>query len=108
MEDQPNLNYINSLSEGDKSFEMKLLAIIKKEFKQEKNTYYNNMKNDNFKLCAENVHKIKHKISILGLEKSYQVAIDHEDKLREGVVDPELFSQFEKILDAMTTFIQKA
>ena len=53
MEDQPNLNYINSLSEGDKSFEMKLLAIIKKEFKQEKNTYYNNMKNDNFKLCAD-------------------------------------------------------
>ncbi len=82
MEDQPNLNYINSLSEGDKSFEMKLLAIIKKEFKQEKNTYYNNMKNDNFKLCAENVHKIKHKISILGLEESYKIADEYEHNLR--------------------------
>ena len=84
MEDQPNLNYINSLSEGDKSFEMKILGIIKKEFKEEKNTYYNNMKNDNFKLCAENVHKIKHKISILGLEKSYEIAERYENNLREG------------------------
>ncbi len=105
MEDQPNLNYINSLSEGDKSFEMKLLAIIKKEFKQEKNTYYNNMKNDNFKLCAENVHKIKHKISILGLEKSYEIAEQYENNLREG--NYELQNKFSDILNKVTNYLNK-
>ncbi len=105
MEDQPNLNYINSLSEGDKSFEMKLLAIIKKEFKQEKNTYYNNTKNDNFKLCAENVHKIKHKISILGLEKSYEIAEQYENNLREG--NYELQNKFSDILNKVTNYLNK-
>tara|TARA_Y100000385_G_scaffold231323_1_gene243254 strand:+ start:566 stop:886 length:321 start_codon:yes stop_codon:yes gene_type:complete len=105
VEDQPNLNYINSLSEGDKSFEMKLLAIIKKEFKQEKNTYYNNTKNDNFKLCAENVHKIKHKISILGLEKSYEIAEQYENNLREG--NYELQNKFSDILNKVTNYLNK-
>ncbi len=105
MEDQPNLNYINSLSEGDKSFEMKLLAIIKKEFKQEKNTYYNNTKNNNFKLCAENVHKIKHKISILGLEKSYEIAEQYENNLREG--NYELQNKFSDILNKVTNYLNK-
>jgi len=105
VEDQPNLNYINSLSEGDKSFEMKLLAIIKKEFKQEKNTYYNNTKNNNFKLCAENVHKIKHKISILGLEKSYEIAEQYENNLREG--NYELQNKFSDILNKVTNYLNK-
>ena len=105
MEDQPNLNYINSLSEGDKSFEMKILGIIKKEFKEEKNTYYNNMKNDNFKLCAENVHKIKHKISILGLEKSYEIAERYENNLREG--NYELHNRFSDILNKVTNYLNK-
>ena len=105
MEDKPNLNYINSLSEGDKSFEMKILGIIKKEFKEEKNTYYNNMKNDNFKLCAENVHKIKHKISILGLEKSYEIAERYENNLREG--NYELQNRFSDILNKVTNYLNK-
>ena len=105
MEDQPNLNYINSLSEGDKSFEMKILGIIKKEFKEEKNTYYNNMKNDNFKLCAENVHKIKHKISILGLEKSYEIAERYENNLREGNI--KLQDKFSDILNNVTNYLNK-
>jgi HPt (histidine-containing phosphotransfer) domain-containing protein len=105
VEDQPNLNYINSLSEGDKSFEMKILGIIKKEFKEEKNTYYNNMKNDNFKLCAENVHKIKHKISILGLEKSYEIAERYENNLREG--NYELQNRFSDILNKVTNYLNK-
>ena len=105
MEDQPNLNYINSLSEGDKSFEMKILGIIKKEFKEEKNTYYNNMKIDNFKLCAENVHKIKHKISILGLEKSYEIAERYENNLREG--NYELQNRFSDILNKVTNYLNK-
>lgn len=35
----PNMSYIINLSEGDKSFENKLIAIIKMEFPLEKATY---------------------------------------------------------------------
>ena len=36
----------------------------------------------NFKKTAENVHKLKHKISILGLEKAHREATFFEDDLR--------------------------
>ena len=108
MEEKPNYSYISQLSGGDKNFEEQLLDVVRLELPQEIENYKNHLEKNDFIRAGDDVHKIKHKISILGLEKSYQVAIDHEDKLREGVVDPKLFSQFEKILDAMTTFIQKA
>ena len=67
--------------------------------------YYNNMKNDNFKLCAENVHKIKHKISILGLEKSYEIAERYENNLREG--NSALQDKFSDILNNVTNYLNK-
>jgi len=71
--EQPNFTYINSLSRGDKAFEAKLVAVIKAEFPVEKATYLRNIEDKNYKEAAENVHKLKHKISILGLEKSYEM-----------------------------------
>ena len=70
--EKPNLSYINELSGGDEAFKNKLITIIKKEFPEEKEVYFKNFKAKNFKASAENVHKLKHKISILGLEKSYK------------------------------------
>ena len=49
----------------------------------EKEVYFTNIKSKNNKLTAEIVHKLKHKISILGLEKSYQTAIDFEEDLKQ-------------------------
>ena len=63
------------------------------------------MKNDNFKLCAENVHKIKHKISILGLEKSYEIAEQYENNLREE--NYELQNRFSDILNKVTNYLNK-
>ena len=63
------------------------------------------MKNDNFKLCAENVHKIKHKISILGLEKSYEIAERYENNLREG--NSALQDKFSDILNNVTNYLNK-
>ena len=107
MEEKPNYSYISQLSGGDKNFEEQLLDVVRLELPQEIENYKNHLEKNDFIRAGDDVHKIKHKISILGLEKSYQVAIDHEDKLREGLVDADLFRQFEEILDAMTTFIQK-
>jgi len=103
--EQPNLSYINSLSGGDKIFKQKLIEIIKIEFPEEKQVYDNNFKNKNYKLAEDNVHKLKHKISILGLEKSYEIAIAFENNLIEG--DTSLYKEFETILNTITNYLQK-
>lgn len=104
MEEAPNLDYIKALSDGDKIFEKKIIDIIKKEFIIEKNIYLKNSKSDNYILIAENVHKLKHKISILGLVKSYEIAVEYENNLREK--DFTLRSEFQTILNSMAHFLK--
>ena len=67
--DAPSLIYINKLSNGDAVFSKKLITVMKAEFPIEKRLYNKNISLKRFKLAAENVHKIKHKISILSFEK---------------------------------------
>ncbi|WP_299778952.1 Hpt domain-containing protein [uncultured Formosa sp.] len=101
--EQPNLSYIHSMSGGDTAFEQKLIAIIKNEFPEEKATYYENFNAGNFKMTADNVHKLKHKISILGLEKSYDIAVAFENNLLDGNTD--LSDAFESILNNITNYL---
>ena len=101
--EKPNLSYIHSMSGGDKTFEKKLIDIIKAEFPSEKEEYFNNYNAGNFKLTADNVHKLKHKISILGLEKSYEIAIAFENNLLEG--ETTLNQEFESILINITNYL---
>ena len=103
--EQPNLSYIHSMSGGDKAFEQKLLNIIKLEFPKEKEVYYANYTKKNFKHAAENVHKLKHKISILGLAKSYEIAVAFENNLLEG--NTNLNEEFESILNTITNYLQQ-
>ena len=103
--EQPNQSYINSLSGGDKAFKQKLFDIIKKEFPHEKEAYYNNLNAKNYKATAENVHKLKHKISILGLEKSYEIAVDFEKNLIDGHIN--LQEEFESILNTITNYLNQ-
>lgn len=99
----PNLSYINTLSGGDIAFKNKLITIIKTEFPEEKATYIKNIESENFKEIAENVHKLKHKISILGLEKSYEIANDFEEHLKENSLIGK--EDFEIILSNITNFL---
>ena len=46
-------------------------------------------------MAAESVHKLKHKISILGLNKSYYIAEKFEDNLKDN--STELQSDFDAI-----------
>ncbi|KJD32174.1 histidine kinase [Tamlana nanhaiensis] len=103
--EQPNLSYIENMSGGDKVFEQKLIDIIKIEFPEEKKVYYNNLAAKKHKETAENVHKLKHKISILGLEKSYTVAVAYEENLIEGKT--ELKNEFEAILQNITKYLDQ-
>ncbi|MGB5419911.1 Hpt domain-containing protein [Algibacter sp.] len=103
IKETPNLNYIEQLSGDDMSFQNKLIAVIKREFPEEKALYLNNIKSNNFIKASENVHKLKHKISILGLEKSYEVAANFEDKLLENSAEGK--AEFEIILKIITNFL---
>jgi len=103
--EQPNLTYVHSMSGGDKTFEQKLIGIIKGEFPEEKKVYFDNMFSQNYKLAADNVHKLKHKISILGLEKSYETAVAFENNLLEG--HTKLQDEFESILTTITNYLHQ-
>ena len=102
--EQPNQSYIDNLSGGDNAFKKQLITIIKSEFPEEKEVYYNNYNAKNFKLAADIVHKLKHKISILGLEKSYEVAAAYENSLLEGKTDQK--EQFEAVLTTITNYLK--
>lgn len=100
----PNLSYIETLAAGDSSFKTQLISIVKAELPLEIEEYKTNIESENWKNTAENVHKLKHKISILGLEKAYYLAIDYEEQLLEGKV--QLKEKFEDILLSMSEFVE--
>lgn len=103
MKEQPNLNYIEQIAGNDTSYQNKLLAIIKKEFPEEKAQFLLFHNTKQYQKSAEMVHKIKHKINILGLEKSYIVAHNFETQLKDN--DTQLYAQFLLILKRIETYL---
>jgi len=103
IKEEPNINYIEQLSGGEQTFKDKLITIIKNEFPEELRTYESNLKAQKYKLAADNVHKLKHKISILGLERSYKIAEDYENELRDGKID--LKYDFNQILLTISNYL---
>ena len=102
--EEPNLNYINNLSDGDELFKKQIIMVIKKEFPKEIKSYYEAHNNKEFIKVAEIVHKIKHKISILGLAKGYQLAQEYELKLKRNSDD--LKESFEEVIITITKYIK--
>lgn len=103
--EKPDLKYINKLSRGDESIKTELIAVIKTEFPEEKKEYYNSLETNEYKKIEENVHKIKHKISILGLEKSYEDAGAFEKNLLDG--NNKLQNKFESTLTNITNYLNQ-
>jgi HPt (histidine-containing phosphotransfer) domain-containing protein len=101
--EKPNLNYINQLSGDNEEFKAKIIGILKKELPEEVALYQNHIQTKNLKLAGEIVHKLKHKVSILGLEKSYYIAEEFEGNLKEQ--STKLQSEFESILKMMQDFV---
>lgn len=100
---QPNTSYLDQLCGDDEVFRAKLIAIIKQELPLEIADYKDNLQQGNFKKTAESVHKLKHKVSILGLEKIYYLAEQFEEDLKEGSIT--LQNEFEKTLVQMQDFV---
>ncbi|WP_378178688.1 Hpt domain-containing protein [Aquimarina sp. SS2-1] len=103
MIEKPNLEYIHELAAGSETFKKKLITIIKREFPEEKNIFLENYHEKKYGDAAENVHKLKHKIGMLGFEKGYQTTIDFEEELLDG--EHSLFSEFMLILDSIENFL---
>jgi HPt (histidine-containing phosphotransfer) domain-containing protein len=101
--EKPNSNYINDLSGDNEEFKAKIIGILKRELPEEIAFYENQIQSKNYKLAAESVHKLKHKISILGLEKSYYIAEEYEENLKANSTN--LLSDFETILKMMQDFV---
>lgn len=101
--EQPNLDYINEISGGDKDFKEKLIQVVKDELPLEIEIYQNNYNNSAFAKAAENVHKLKHKLGILGLSQGYELAIAYEEELRNG--KSTLKKKFDSLLDSCNRFI---
>lgn len=101
----PNLTYIKELSGGDKAFENQILGVIKSEFPKETEQYYAMLKKQDFQQLAASVHKLRHKISILGLEKDYALASTYEDQLKQHELG--LQGDFEMILHKIHNFLEK-
>lgn len=103
--EKPNLDYIKTLADGDTDFEKKLIGIIKREFPEECEVFYDNFNNKNYTKTAENVHKLKHKINLFGLNEGYEVAVAFEDQLREE--KSSLFNDFKEILNTLEKYINQ-
>lgn len=99
----PNLSVIEEISGDDKDFQESILNIIKEEFTKEEKVFKQNFNAKNFKEASKNVHKLKHKISLLGLVQGAQVATDYESALKKGNTD--LHSNFLDVLNKIHVYL---
>ena len=105
MSEIPNLNYVEQLAGGDTEFREKFIQILKDEFPDEMALYHAHIKQNDPLAASQDVHKIKHKINIIGLDKSYALATRYEEELRDGKTDMQ--SQFDSILSLMKNYIKQ-
>ncbi|MEM9648046.1 MAG: Hpt domain-containing protein [Bacteroidota bacterium] len=105
MAEIPNLDYIKEISGGNEEFEKKFLNIIQTEFPKEMNDYLDYLESNDLEESAKIVHKIKHKLGILGLTGGYKLAIKYEEDLKYG--NTNLQEEFQEILTTVEEFILK-
>ncbi|MDC8005692.1 Hpt domain-containing protein [Aureisphaera galaxeae] len=103
--EKPNFLYIDNLCSGDKAFKARLLQIVKEELPDEIQKYRESVLSNNLPNIAACVHKLKHKISILGMEENYHMAERFEENLKSGSYKGR--GEFEAILQVMTDFVEE-
>jgi HPt (histidine-containing phosphotransfer) domain-containing protein len=103
--EQANSEYIDQLSGDNIEFKKKIIGILKSELPVEVTTYREQIQNKNYLLAAGCVHKLKHKISILGLKKSYYIAEQFENNLKLNSTDLE--AEFSTIIKIMDDFVNQ-
>jgi hypothetical protein len=103
MMEKPNLSFIIEIAGDDEAFQNSILEIIKTEFREEVNLFKTNFSSKKYKEAAHNVHKIKHKIGLLGLEKALIKASEFEKALKIG--NTTLHHSFLEILNKIHVYL---
>jgi len=101
--EQTNDSYLDEIANGDQEFKQRLIAIIKNEFPSEKEAFITSFNAKNYTKAAEDVHKLKHKINIFSLTNGYNIAIDFENELKQGIFKSYL--DFMRVLDNVETYL---
>jgi len=100
----PNLNYLKDIAAGDVAFEENILNLLKKEFPKDYALFNENFNKKKYKEAAQNVHKIKLKISMLGLKKGLEIASDFEKDLKLN--DIKLSQDFINVLKKILVYLK--
>lgn len=103
--EEPNESYIKQLSGDNAEFRAKIISVIKKELPEEITAYKETLNTNQLQQAASCVHKLKHKISVLGMEKSYYIAEEFEINLLKQSTDLQV--EFENILNSMQQFVDQ-
>lgn len=100
----PNTEYIDKLANEDKAFRSKLIGLIREEWPEEIAEYQKQVTDQNWKKAGAAVHKIKHKISIFGLEEGYRIARKLEEQYKDGVEAPR--ESFDRVVKVITEYLK--
>lgn len=100
----PNLNYLKDIAAGDVAFEENILNLLKKEFPKDYALFNENFNKKKYKEAAQNVHKIKLKISMLGLKKGLEIASNFEKDLKLN--DIKLSQDFINVLKKILVYLK--
>ncbi|WP_298779770.1 Hpt domain-containing protein [uncultured Polaribacter sp.] len=101
--EQPNLSVIKEIAGDDLDFQNSILEIMKAEFFEEVKLYKENFLKQNYLETSNDVHKLKHKISLLGLTKDFELAAELELSLKKN--DYKLHQNFLEILNKIHVYL---
>ncbi|MFC4268115.1 Hpt domain-containing protein [Polaribacter marinivivus] len=101
--EKPNMQVIEEISGNDEDFKKNLLEIIKKEFSKEFENYNHSYLKKDFEEASECVHKLKHKISLLGFKEELQKAALFEKEVKKGNL--ELHENFIDTLNKINVYL---
>lgn len=101
--EKPNIEYIDKLSRNEEAIKQKFIGILKFELPIEIDAYYVSLHLNKWSQTMKCIHKLKNKIAILGLEKSYHLADDYEKSEQNSRKDLQM--EFEKTLSLMQQFV---
>lgn len=82
--EKPNLDYIDSLADGDEEFRLSLLSHLSKELPIELDKLKNSIENNIPLEQADSIHKIKHKFAMVGMKHHNEVSQVVESNIRNG------------------------
>ncbi|MAD97253.1 MAG: histidine kinase [Flavobacteriaceae bacterium] len=101
--EQPNSSYLDAFAKGDEAFKKQLLDILRTELVEDIDLYFENLNKKDYPQAKLYVHRIKHKMGMLGLEKSYALANKYEIGLLESDLNQQQY--FESMLPIMTEYL---